>query len=597
MGHPLMNDYDFSGCATKYNIKCSDGRTIMKDAFKHCDGKVVPLVWNHRHDTPNAIIGKALLVHNDDGVYTYGKFNDTETGATCRELLKHGDIESLSIYANRLKESMKHVIHGEIREVSLVLAGANIEALIDNVIVHGEVEDEAAWIYMGEGLELHHADEGKQEGAKEMPGTENKDMTVQDVIDSMNEDQQTVLNAMVAKAYEDGMAAAEENDDEEDGGDVEMKHNVFDMDEQQGGFLSHADEEAIMALAKTPNVGTFKTAMQMYVKENAHLAHGINGIEELFPEYELTNPGAPELLTDDQSWVQRVISKAHKSPISRIRTRQADARNLTPAALGYKKGEEKKFMGNLKLINRTTDPQTIYVKDKLERDDIVDITDFDVAAYQDKVMTMMLHEKLATAMMMGDGLEDGTDDKIDETKIRPIYGDDPLYTIYADVDIEAARTEIQGTNTSANFGENYIYAEAIIAAALHAREQYKGSGSLDFYCTPHLLNVMLLARDLNGRRIYDSKADLAKALNVSEIFTVEQMEGKTREDKQGKTHKLLGLFVNFANYHLGATKGGQVTSFEDFDIDFNQYKYLKETRCSGANTRVLSAIALEEPVA
>lgn len=595
MEHQLMNDYDFSGCATKYNVKCSDGRTIMRDAFKHCDGKVVPLVWNHRHDTPNAIIGKALLVHNDDGVYTYGKFNDTETGATCRELLKHGDIESLSIYANRLKESMKHVIHGEIREVSLVLAGANIEALIDNVIVHGEVEDEAAWIYIGEGLELYHAEEGKGEGEKEMPGTENKDMTVQDVIDSMNEDQQTVLNAMVAKAYEDGMAAAEENDDE-DGGDAEMKHNVFDMDEKQGGFLSHADEEAIMALAKTPNVGTFKTAMQMYVKENAHLAHGIDEIEELFPEYELTNPGAPELLTDDQSWVQRVIAKAHKSPISRIRTRQADARNITPAALGYKKGEEKRFMGNLKLINRTTDPQTIYVKDKLERDDIVDITDFDVAAYQDKVMTMMLHEKLATAMMMGDGLEDGTDGKIDETKIRPIYGDDPLYTIYADVDIEAARTEIQGTNTSANFGENYIYAEAIIAAALHAREQYKGNGALDFYCTPHLLNVMLLARDLNGRRIYDSKSDLAKALNVSEIFTVEQMEGKTREDKQGKNHKLLGLFVNFANYHLGATKGGKVTSFEDFDIDFNQYKYLKETRCSGANTRVLSAIALEEPV-
>lgn len=594
MGHPLMNDYDFSGCATKYNIKCSDGRTIMKDAFKHCDGKVVPLVWNHRHDTPNAILGKALLVHNNDGVYAYGKFNDTETGATCRELLKHGDIESLSIFANQLKENMKHVIHGEIREVSLVLAGANIEALIDNVIAHGEVEDEAAWIYMGGGLELRHADE-EGEGEKEMPGTENKEKTVQDVIASMNEDQQTVLNAMVAKAYEDGMAAAEEND-EEDGGDAEMKHNVFDMDEQQGGFLSHSDEEAIMALAKTPNVGTFKTAMKMYVKDNAHLAHGIDEIEELFPEYELTNPGAPELLTDDQSWVQRVIAKAHKSPISRIRTRQADARNITPAALGYKKGQEKQFMGNLKLINRTTDPQTIYVKDKLERDDIVDITDFDVAVYQDQVMTMLLHEKLATAMMMGDGLEDGTDGKIDETKIRPIYGDDPLYTIYADVDIEAARTEIQGTNTSANFGENYIYAEAIIAAALHAREQYKGTGSLDFYCTPHLLNVMLLARDLNGRRIYDSKSDLAKALNVAEIYTVEQMEGKTREDKQGKNHKLLGLFVNFANYHLGATKGGKVTSFEDFDIDFNQYKYLKETRCSGANTRVLSAIALEEPV-
>lgn len=591
MEHPLMNDYDFSGCATKYNVKCSDGRTILKNAFKHCDGRVVPLVWNHRHDTPSAILGKALLVHTDDGVYAYGKFNDTETGATCREILKHGDIESLSIYANRLKETMKQVMHGEIREVSLVLAGANIDALIDNVITHGEIEDDAAWIYAGEGIELYHADEGEQKGEKEMAGT---DKTVKDVIDSMNEEQQTVLNAMVAKAYEDGMAAAEEDD--EDGGDEEMKHNIFDMDEQQGGFLSHADEEAIIALAKTPNVGTLRTAMKMYVEQNAHLAHGIDGIEELFPEYELTNPGVPELLTDDQSWVQRVISKAHKSPISRIRTRQADARSLTPAALGYKKGQEKQFMGNLKLINRTTDPQTIYVKDKLERDDVVDITDFEVAEYQDKVMTMLLHEKLATAMLLGDGLEDGAEGKIDETKIRPVWTDDELYTIHVDVDIEAAKSELQGTNTSANFGENYIYSEAVITAALYARERYKGNGTLDFYCAPHLLNVMLLARDLNGRRLYDSKEDLAKALNVGEICTVEQMEGKVREDKQGKEHKLLGLFVNFANYHLGATKGGKVTSFEDFDIDFNQHKYLKETRCSGANTRVLSAIALEEPV-
>lgn len=378
-----------------------------------------------------------------------------------------------------------------------------------------------------------------------------------------------------------------------------MKHNVFDTEEMvNDNCLSHADEMRIVDLAKNKSIGTLQNAIEVYAEENDHLAHGIDTIETLFPEFKDVYPGAPELLTRDQGWVGVVMQKVHKSPISRIRTRQADARAEELNALGYTKGKKKNNGANIKLLKRTTDPQTVYRKDFLHRDDIIDITDFDVVEYQYQVMRMNLNEEIAKAIMIGDGRGEGDEAKISEEHIRPIWTDDELYTIHYDVDIAGARAKLQGTNTSANFGENYIYAEAIVEAALYSREKYKGSGSLDFYCTPHLLNVMLLARDLNGRRIYDSKSDLAAALNVGNIYTCEQFEGKTRTTAapDNKTKKLLGLFVNLSDYQVGSTKGGEITRFSQFDIDFNQEKYLIETRLSGALTRVFSAIALEEDI-
>ena len=426
---------------------------------------------------------------------------------------------------------------------------------------------------------------------------EEGEKTVKDVIDAMNEDQKNVLYALVGQALEDD--GADEEDDNNEGGNNSMKHNVFDNDEQMNeGYLSHSDEENIIKLAKQSNVGSFQQAMYIYAEESGTLAHGIfEDPEALFPEYELLKKGEPETLERDQSWISAVISKIHKSPISRIRTRQADARIAELKARGYqKKGNYKQEMADIKLIGRTTDPQTIYIKDNMHRDDIIDITDFDVVAYQWKMMRHILDEELALAALIGDGREDGDPDKIHEEHIRSIWNDEEIYTIHQDVDIDTAKAELQGTNTGASFGENYIYAEAIITAALYAREKYKGSGTPDLYCTPHLLNVMLLARDLNGRRIYTSKADLAAALNVNEIYTIEQFEGKKRTTKDSKTKKLLGLFVNLADYQFGSTKGGEVTRFEDFDMDFNTYKYMLETRLSGSLTKLYSAIALEEDV-
>ena len=592
----MDNKFDFSGWATKANLKCSDGRIISPGAFKDMDGATVPLVWGHNHSDPMCVLGNAVLEHRDEGMYTYGTFNDTEQGRNAKTLVEHGDIVSLSICANKLEQDGDTVMHGIIREVSLVLAGANPGAFIDSVIMHGEESDEAI-IYTGEELVLNHADEEKKEDEK-MENNDNKeekkDKTISEIFETLNDEQKNMVYAMV------GMAAGEDNedgDDADDEGGNSMKHNVFDKEENKD-VLTHADQEDIIALAKSNNVGSLRTAMRIFAEERGDtLEHGITDIQTLFPEYKDVKPGAPELITRDQTWIDSVLGKAHKSPISRIRTRQADARGADIRAKGYQKGKQKGFIGNLTLLNRTTDPQTIYVKDKLERDDIIDITDFDVVDYQYRVMRMALNEELATAVMIGDGREPGDEQKIYETHVRPIWTDDELYTIHANVDIAAAKAEHQGTNTAANFGDNYVYAEAIIAAALYARENHKGSGSLDFYCTPHLLNVMLLARDLNGRRIYESKSDLAAALNVNAIHTVEQFEGKVRTDSGSKKKKLLGIFVNMADYQIGSTKGGQITNFEDFDIDFNQYKYLMETRVSGALTKIKSAIVLEEPVA
>lgn len=596
-----MGNYDFSGWATRNDLLCGDGRTIRKNAFKNNDGCEVPLIWNHEHNDPNAVLGHAILENRDDGVYAYGVFNDTDQGQTAKKLVMNGDVRSLSIWANQLKQIGNDVVHGNIRELSLVLAGANPGAYVDFVMAHSADEENTLYASWDENIMLYHSDEPKdQKGDPKMEEEnkkpeENKEKTIQDVIDSMTEEQRNVMYAMIGTVLEDN------NADDNEGGEGEMKHNVFDNDERiQSAFLSHSDEEAIISMAKQSNVGSLKLAMEIYGEENETLAHGIfdNEVEKLFPEYELLKKGEPETLERDQSWIAAVISKIHKSPISRIRTRQADARIAELRAKGYqKKGNYKEEMAKIKIIGRTTDPQTIFIKDDMHRDDIVDITDFDVVSYQWKMMRHILDEELAMAALVGDGREDGDPDKIHEEHIRSIWHDDEIYTIHKDVDIEAARTELQGTNTSANFGENYIYAEAIITAALYSREKFKGSGTPDLYCTPHLLNVMLLARDLNGRRIYDSKSDLAAALNVNEIYTVEQFEGLTRTTTDGHTKKLLGLFVNLADYQFGATKGGEITKFDDFDMDFNKYKYMLETRLSGSLTKLYAAIALEEPVA
>lgn len=598
----MVKKFDFSGWATKANLKCSDGRTIMPNAFKDDNGKKVPLVWNHRHNDPEEILGHAMLENRPDGVYAYCTFNDTPSGKTARELVKHGDISSLSIYASKLKQNMGNVMHGAIREVSLVLAGANPGAFIESVMMHGEEQPDEGIIYTGEPVDLQHNDENKkQEVQTNMNDEENKDTetkkqeseeTVEDVFNTLSEKQKTVVYALIGEALDDN--DNNDNDDEED--DEDMKHNLFDeYTEPQDAVLTHADQTQILKYAKDRSIGTLQNAIDFFKDQN-ELQHGFEEIELLFPEFKDVRPGAPELITRDQGWVDVVMSKIQKSPISRIRTRQADVRGEDFEALGYKRGTKKKNGANIKLLKRTTDPQTVYRKDALHRDDIIDITEFDVVEYQYGIMRQNLNEEIAKAIMIGDGRDEADEDKIQEGHIRPIWLDNELYTIHTDVDVAAARTELQGTDTAVHFGDNYVYAEAIITASLYSREKYKGSGTPDFFCTPHLLNVMLLARDLNGRRIYDSKTDLAAALNVGEIHTAEQFEGKTRVNDEGDTKKLLGIFVNLSDYQAGSTKGGEITRFNQFDIDFNQEKYLIETRLSGALTRIYSAIALEEPV-
>lgn len=603
-----MDNYDFSGWATRANMRCSDGRTILRDAFKHNDGRKVPLVWNHRHDDPVNVLGHAVLENRNEGVYAYCTFNDTENGQLAKVLVQHGDISALSIYANQLRQQGGNVMHGEIREVSLVHAGANPGAFIESVIKHSDdgdpyvVEDEAD-IYTGEYFTLYHSDENKEETemAEEIMHTEEgKEETVADVFNTLNEKQKNVVYAMIGQALENADA-----DDDEDEEDDDVKHNVFDQEEvKKGGVLSHSDQAAIISMAKQSNVGSFKEALKIYAEENDMLQHSEDnvGVFEdygvLFPELELLKKGEPETLYKyDQSWVGPALAKIHKSPFSRIRTRHADARLAELKAKGYqKKGDQKTVMGQISMINRETIPQTIYIKDSLHRDDIIDITDFSIVDYQWKQMRRVLNETMVLAAMVGDGRDPMDPDKIKEENIRPIWKDNDEYTIHVDVDIEAARKELQGSNTGANFGENYIYAEAIITAALYSREKFKGTGTPDFYCTPHLVNVMLLARDLNGRRIYDSKADLAKALNCNSIVEVEHFEGMVRETEAGEKKELLGLFVNLNDYTFGSTRGGEITRFEDFDMDFNLKKFMLETRLSGSLYRLKSAIALEKPV-
>ena len=603
-------NYDFAGWATRSNQLCADGRTILPDAFKHQDGDIVPLIWNHQHNDPFAVLGKALLHCVDGDVYAYCSFNDTESGNTAKELVKHGDVCSLSICANHLKHNANRgVMHGIVRELSLVVAGANPKARIEDVnLAHsddgGEYVEEIH-IYTDESIELFHSDDSNknEKEEKEMGDTEpkNSEKTLKDIYEAMSDEQQNCCDALVGIAVEEVQKKSEsmQQSDNLEGGNDTMKHHIFENNEENQVMLTHADQEAIIALAKQSNCGSFKQAVEMYAAENEELAHGIfENYDVLFPEYELLRKGEPETLEKyDQTWVEPALAKIHKSPFSRIRTRYADARIAELKAKGYQnKGDQKTLMNKIKMIGRTTDPQTIYIKDDMHRDDVIDITDFSVVDYQWKMMRRALNETLVLAALIGDGREEGDPDKIHEAHVRSIWNDDELYTIHKDVDIAAAKKELQGTNTNANFGENYIYAEAIITAALYSREKFKGTGTPDFYCTPHLVNVMLLARDLNGRRIYESKSDLAKALNVNSIVEVEQFEGKTRTTDGGKTKKLLGIFVNLNDYQFGSTKGGEITRFDDFDMDFNVQKFMLETRLSGSLTRVEAAVVLEEPV-
>lgn len=616
--------YDFAGWATKADMRCSDGRLIAKDAFVHQDGAKVPIVWNHNHATPDSVLGYGILHSQNGSMRVECYFNDTESGKNARKLVLHGDINALSIYANQLKEQAKTVLHGMIREVSLVYAGANPGAFIDSVVVHADgtttVDYEQGILYTGEEIELfaeiEHADDNakKQGEAKHMPEKPEDDKeTMQDILNTLTEKQKDAVAYIIDTIVNSDDGAAKESDKDSDvkhnsemkEEENEMKRNVFDKEtENKDAFLSHADGEKIIEMAKAYGGGSLKAAMEAYVTENKkdELAHAaaanITNISQLFPEYKDVKPGAPELLTTDQGWISKVLTRVHKSPISRIRTRQADVRDIsTRRAKGYTKGSQKTDAGTITLLSRTTDPVTVYIRSKLDRDDIIDITDFDVVQYMYGLDRMNLNEELARQITIGDGRSG--DNAIDPTKIRPIWLDDELYCIHKTVDINAMRTELTGTNSTANFGENYVYAEAVIQSLLYAREKWKGSGNPDFLCTPHLVNVMLLARDLNGRRIYDNVNELKAALNVNEIVTAEQFAGKTRTatvNQTEKTFELLGLMVNFADYSLGATNGGEITHFTDFDINFNQEVSLLETRSSGALTRPFSAIALEKDV-
>lgn len=620
-----MRKPDFKGWATRNGLRCSDGRTIGRDAFKDQDGQQVTMVWQHRHDDPDYVIGHAILHNAPEGVIADCFLNETDKGKTTKELIKTGDIVALSINANNLVHKGSEVIHGVIREVSVVLSPANPGALImPTSITHGADGDVVteAEIFTGMPLmdsdeEIEHAseeDEPEAEDKKEESKDPEKKESIKDVLDELSPRQRHAVDILVggiiAGMQKNGESESKEKSEEE----KEMKHNVFESTRSDTrNTLSHSDQATILAMAKEPGM-TFQSALATFAGDNGlELQHDAlssgflqsqadGNVTWLFPEYKDLGPAAPELLTNDQGWITLVLNKVHKSPISRIRTRYVDIRNIEGnhddlRARGYKKGKQKSQTGNFKLVRRTTDPQTIYVKSALHRDDIIDITDFDYVQYLYNIDRMQLNEELAMAIMLGDFREDNDADKIFPEHIRPIWTDDELYTMHFDFDVEDARTRLQGTETGSFFGDNYVYAEGLIEQCLYAREKFKGSGTPDFYMTPHMLNVMLLSRDRNGRRIFGSKAELASALNVGSIVTAEQFADRIRTDANEVQHKLLGQIVNLADYSLGSTKGGEITHFTQFDIDFNQQKSLLETRCSGALTKVYSAIVIEEPVA
>lgn len=561
----MKNTYDFSGWATKNDLKCSDGRTIRKDAFKDCDGMTVPLVWNHDHTEAFNVLGHAELENRPEGVYTYGYLNDTEMGRHAKELVRHGDITSLSIYANKLQQVGGNVMHGVIREVSLVLAPANPGAHITDVIEHsdimGDYEDGDAYIECGDAPVLRHEEESKpEEELKHNDEGENKmaDKTLKDVIDTMTEEQKEAMYTVVGLALEENTGEDEEEDND-------MKHNVFENDNEEN-TLSHAEMNEILADGK--RYGSLKESF---------LQHGIDNIEMLFPDNKALTT-QPEFYKRDMSWVDVVMNGVHHTPFSRIKSTYADITADEARAKGYVKGNVK-VDEVISVLKRTTNPTTIYKKQKLDRDDVVDITDFDVISWLKGEMRMMLNEELARAFLVGDGRSSAADDKINETNIRPIWTDDDVYTIKQLV------TVAQNATDDAK-------AKAIIRAAVKSRKDYKGSGNTVFFTTEDYVTDMLLMEDSTGRIIYDSLDKLATAMRVRKIVTVPVMEGLHRT-VGAATHDLVGIIVDLSDYNVGADKGGAVNMFDDFDIDYNAQKYLIETRCSGALTKPKSAIAIE----
>ena len=570
-----MEGYDFGGWATRNDIRCSDGRTIRKNAFIDNDGKTVPLVWNHSHNDPANVLGHALLENRDQGVYAYCKFNNTELAQNAKELVKHGDVTELSIYANQLKQNGGDVLHGAIREGSLVLAGANPGAFIDSIMMHGEESDEEAIIYTGESISLSHADTSTNESKpveskkEEKGGTMNKEKTMKDVLDELTEEQKNVVYALIGQALEDGGVDDEDEEDyeDEDEGDNEMKQNVFDNDEMYSeNVLSHSDMMDIISDAK--RYGSMKDSFLAHTQN-----YGIENVDFLFPEPEALSM-EPVFVQRDMTWVQKVMAGVHHTPFSRIKSLFADITADEARAKGYIKGKMKKEEV-FTLLKRTTTPTTIYKKQKMDRDDVVDITDFDVIAWLKKEMRLMLDEEIARAILIGDGRLPSSDDKINETNVRPILTDEDLYTVKANITVAANATGSEK-------------AKAFIDEVIRSRKEYKGSGNPTLFTTEDMVTECLLLEDSMGHKLYKSEAELATTLRVKEIVTVEVMEGV--QDKN--SHDVAGIIVNLADYNVGADKGGAVNMFDDFDIDYNQQKYLIETRCSGALIKPYSAIAL-----
>ena len=571
-----MANYDFSGWATRANLKCSDGRTIMRDAFKHNDGRTVPLVWNHQHNDPYNVLGHALLESRDEGVYAYCSFNETENGQLARELVQHGDICALSIYANQLKQQSGNVMHGEIREVSLVHAGANPGAFIDSVIRHSadgeliELKEDEGVIFTGESFSLSHAanEEDDNESKEEEKMADTKEKTVADVFNELTEEQKMVVYAMIGQALEDAGAGEEDNNEE----DTNMKHNIFENDTPDT-TLMHADI-VNNAIADGKRFATLKDSIMAHAAEN-----NITDIQELFPkEHDLHMP--PEWYKEnDDSWVAKVMQGVHHVPFSRVRALFAKMDEATARAHGYIKGNEKQVGLKLSILKRTTKPTTVYIKMAMDRDDLLDIQ-YDALPWIRAEGRKILDAELARAYLLGDGRDPGEDDKIDELSIRPILTDDEMYTItYTVTDGKDFHNDFNSAS------ENDSEAKGVIRAAIKSRKGYKGSGNLTFFTTEELVTELLLIEDQNGRRIYESEAALCTALRVKEIVTVPELE--QHED-------VYGIFVNMKDYQVGADKGGQVTTFEDFDIDFNKEKILMETRCSGALVKPKSAIVLKK---
>lgn len=579
--------YDFAGWATRNNVRCADGRTILRNAFKENDGQKVPLVWNHRHDDPYTVLGHALLENRDEGVYAYCKFNNTESGQNAKELVQHGDITSLSIYANRLQQDGGNVIHGVIREVSLVLAGANPKAVIANVIQHGEELNDEAQIYFDEPLVLEHACgdtkektmvEDKKEEEKTMVDekkTSENEETIADVIATFNEKQKKVFYALI------GQALSEKENDNESEEDNSVKHNVFDRDdENQENVISHDDLQEVLKDAK--RCGSLRdSAIQHGLEDVQYLAHadyGVDPVDYLYPDARNVT-ATPQMIQRNTAWVGKVMQGVHHTPFSRVKSLFANITGDEARARGYVKGN-RKLEEVITLLKRTTTPTTVYKKQKMDRDDIIDITDFDVVAWLKGEMRGMLEEEIARAILVGDGRSPSSDDKINEMNIRPIWTDDDLYTIKAAV-APASNATAEDT------------AKLMIKQIIKARKDYKGSGNPTFFTTEDVLTDMLLIQDTTGRDIYDTEEKLRTKLRVKEIVTVPVMEGLTRTDSESKTRKLAGIIVNLDDYNVGADKGGAINMFDDFDIDYNQEKYLIETRCSGAMIKPYSAIAIE----